>query len=531
MGTRWKWLIGLAAALVLIAVTVAFFVDEPLRRVTERQMNAHLKGYTARIGRLAFHPLNFAIDFYDVVFIQNAHPDPPVLRIHRLNASVQWEALIHRRVVADFLFDTPEIYVDRNHLVSEAKDPTPVSEHGWQEALQAMYPLKINQFRIRRGSITYVDSGQSRPLTLTAVEAVVRNIRNVKSDPDEFPSPITVTAAVFETGKLALDGAADFLRVPYAGVKGKAELAGIPLDYAKEVASRYGVTLTAGTFSGKGYLEVTPNVTIADLEEIRVDGLKADYTAHPRTTEPVKEAGEKTAQTAKKANDAAKEVSNASDMVLRVRHVRVNDAAVGFVNAGTQPTYRLAITHTNLVIENFSNQKSDGLGVVNLTGRFGDSGPMRVKATFRPENNGPDFEVDARIEDVDMRAMNDLLRAHAKFDVVSGLFSVYSEMRVKNGRIEGYVKPLFRDLVAYDSTQDQDKPFSQKVKEKVVNVVSKVLKNRRREEVATVVPVSGPLANPKAGTLETVLKLVENAFIKAILPGFERERAAAVRPP
>jgi len=317
--------------------------------------------------------------------------------------------------------------------------------------------------------------------------------------------------------------------VPYAGVKGKAELAGIPLDYAKEVASRYGVTLTAGTFSGKGYLEVTPNVTIADLEEIRVDGLKADYTAHPRTTEPVKEAGEKTAQAAKKANDTAKEVSNASDMVLRVRHVRVNDAAVGFVNAGARPTYRLALTHTNLVIENFSNQKSDGLGVVNLTGRFADSGPMKVKATFRPENNGPDFEIDARIEDVDMRAMNDLLRAHAKFDVVSGVFSVYSETRVKGGRIEGYVKPLFRDLVAYDSTQDEDKPFGQKLKEKVVNVVGKVLKNRRREEVATVVPISGPLQNPKAGTLETVLKLVENAFIKAILPGFETESARVVR--
>jgi len=69
----------------------------------------------------------------------------------------------------------------------------------------------------------------------------------------------------------------------------------------------------------------------------------------------------------------------------------------------------------------------------------------------------------------------------------------------------------------------------QKVKEKVVNVVGKVLKNRRREEVATVVPVSGPLANPKAGTLETVLKLVENAFIKAILPGFEKESAVAIR--
>ena len=74
MRTRWKWLIGLAVAVVLIAVALAFFVDEPMRRVTERQMNARLKGYTARIGRLDFHPLGFGIDFHDVVLIQNAHP-------------------------------------------------------------------------------------------------------------------------------------------------------------------------------------------------------------------------------------------------------------------------------------------------------------------------------------------------------------------------------------------------------------------------------------------------------------------------
>ena len=528
MKTRWKWLIGLVAALVLISVAVAFFVDEPLRRVTEQQMNARLKGYTARIGRLDFHPLGFGVDFYDVVLSQNAHPDPPVLRVRRLSASVQWAAIIHGDVVADFVLDGPEIYVDRTHLVSEAKDPTPVDEHGWQEALQAMYPLEINQFRVREGSLTYVDSGQAKPLRLTAIELVARNIRNVKSDPDDFPSPITLSAVVFDTGKLALDGSADFLRVPHAGVKGKAELAGIPLDYAKEVASRYGVTLTAGTFSGKGYLEVTPNVTIADLEEIRVDGLKADYAYRPKTADPAKEAADKTAQAAKQANDATREVSNAPDTLLRVRRVSVNGASVGFVNEAARPTYRLSLTQTNLVIENFSNQKSDGLGTVRLTGRFLDSGRLQAKAAFRPENSGPDFDLDARIEDTDMRAMNDLLRAHAKFDVASGVFSVYTEMRVKNGRIEGYVKPLFRDLVAYDSTQDAEKSLGQKMKEKVVNVVGKVLKNERREEVATVVPVSGPLQNPKAGTLETVLKLVQNAFIKAILPGFERESARVV---
>ena len=97
------------------------------------------------------------------------------------------------------------------------------------------------------------------------------------------------------------------------------------------------------------------------------------------------------------------------------------------------------------------------------------------------------------------------------------------------GRIVGYVKPLFHDLVVYDSTQDSDKSLSQEMKERVVDVIGKILKNRQREQVATVVPISGPLQNPKAGTLETVLGLVENAFIKAILPGFETESARVVR--
>jgi hypothetical protein len=35
--------------------------------------------------------------------------------------------------------------------------------------------------------------------------------------------------------------------------------------------------------------------------------------------------------------------------------------------------------------------------------------------------------------------------------------------------------------------------------------------------------MSGPVENPQANTWEIVEKLVQNAFFKAILPGFERE--------
>ena len=84
MRTWWKWALGGVAVLVVLAVVVSFFLDEPLRRQIEGRMNARMKGYTAHIGKLDFHPVGFAIDFYDVVFMQDAAPDPPVMRLKRL---------------------------------------------------------------------------------------------------------------------------------------------------------------------------------------------------------------------------------------------------------------------------------------------------------------------------------------------------------------------------------------------------------------------------------------------------------------
>ena len=119
--------------------------------------------------------------------------------------------------------------------------------------------------------------------------------------------------------------------------------------------------------------------------------------------------------------------------------------------------------------------------------------------------------------------MNDMLRAYGKFDVAAGTFSLFSEIRVKNRYIEGYVKPLFGGLDVYDPAQDRDKSLVRKLYEKAVEGVSKVLKNAPREEVATVATISGPIDNTQANTLEVIVKIIQNAFFKAILPGFDRQ--------
>ena len=519
---HWLWFAVPVAVVVVLAVVVAFFIDEPLRRMTERQMNEKMKGYTAHIRKLDFHPIGFGVDFYDVQLVQNANPDPPVMRIERLSASVQWRALIHGKLVADFKLVKPIVYVDRSHFETEAKDPTPVKDHGWQDALQAMYPLNINEFRITDGEATYVETAKANPLKVTKIQVAARDIRNVRSQEGEYPSPVKVEAIVFDRGRVQVDGHADFLREPYAAVKGHVELRDVPLDYFTPVAARANVTFKRGAITGRGDVEYSPKIATLYLEELRVDGLTADY--HYRKTEA---AAHK--ETVREGAQAAEKVNNARDVVLHVEDFKIVNANVGLVNETARPEYRVFLNDMNLSIKKFSNQKDEGYGHATLTGRFLDSGVTTVDAVFRPETKGPDFTLDAKIQNTDMQKMNDLLRAHAKIDVASGVFSVFSELRVHDRRVDGYVKPLFRDLKVYDKEKDEDKTFGQKVKEKAVDVASKILKNRPRKEVATVADVSGPLQSPQTSNWQVLVRLVQNAFIKAILPGFEREANASGR--
>ena len=207
----------------------------------------------------------------------------------------------------------------------------------------------------------------------------------------------------------------------------------------------------------------------------------------------------------------------------------LSKSEIGLVNKAAKPDYRVFLADIEVHLTNFSNQLTEGAMVAKVTGKFMGSGQTVVGATFRPETDGPHFALAASIENTQMRAMNNLLRAHAKIDVVQGFFSVYSEFRVKNGVVRGYVKPLFKDMDVYDARQDKEKGLFQKIYEGLVGGASELLENMPRDEVATKAEISGRLEDPQASTWQVLVNLIQNAFFHAILPGFEQELGRSKR--
>jgi Domain of Unknown Function (DUF748) len=521
-GKWWIWLIGALVGLGIVVIAIGFFSDEPLRRYAEQLLNNNLKGYTVRLGKLDLHPLRFSVDVYDVTIVQDANPEPPIVHVPRLNASLHWRALLSARLVSDVLVERPHVYLNLTQIRQEATDELPVRERGWQEAAQAVTLLKVNRLQVVDGDVTYIDEKPSQPLRLSQLNLHAGNIRNVRSQAGEYPSAFYLQGVIFDSGKVWLDGHADFLAVPHAAVKAQIGIENMELDYVKPIARRHNVVLQRGTLSGTGGIEYTPSVRVVHLQQANLNGLQMDYV---HTAQAAKAAQVR----AKQVSQAAQEVSNAPGILLRADRLSIVRSDVGFVNKVTNPDYRLYLANLEVHLTNFSNQLVEGTMVAKVSGKFMGSGQTVVGATFRPETDGPDFALAASIENTQVRAMNKLLRAYGDFDVVQGFFSVYTELRVKNGAVRGYVKPLFKELDVYDARQDREKNLFQKIYEGLVGGVSELLENVPRDEVATKTDISGRLENPQASTWQVLVNLIQNAFFQSILPGFEGQGGRSKR--
>jgi hypothetical protein len=127
-------------ALTVVGIYLDRGLDRPLRDIVERRLDTTLVGYSARIGHLDFHLMGLSMDLEQVVVLQDAHPDPPVVEIPRLRMSVHWTDLIYFRLVADALFVSPTVRMNLVQLTAENRDPVPITERGWQHALESIYP-------------------------------------------------------------------------------------------------------------------------------------------------------------------------------------------------------------------------------------------------------------------------------------------------------------------------------------------------------------------------------------------------------
>lgn len=510
-----RWTLGILAAIAFVLFIVSFFLDEQIRRVMENKINRDLKGYSVRLPGLHFQLIGLSLTLKGLTVIQQAHPETPVAYFPLIKTSIHWRGILSGKLFAEFRLEQPKLHIDLKQLRSEAQSTVPLKQRGWQQAVEDIYPLKINSLEVNDASITYIDQDPSRPLVLSQLNLQASNIRNVHLPDKVYPSTFHLDTVIFGTGHGEIDGKANFLAEPVPAGKARIKLKNVPVDYFKPVMARSNLSINGGVLRALGDVEYAPKFQIAHLEELTVQGMKIDYQHSEKTAVAEK-------KRAKAVGKVAKKLANKPEVLITIDQLNLTGCNLGMMNHAADKPFRLFLSDADFHLNNFSNQFSRGPAKMKLRGNFMGSGVTNVSGLFRPVKKGADLDLYIKIEDTQLASLNSLLRTYGDFDVSAGTFSTVTELHIKNNAISGYMKPFVKDVQVYDRRKDKGESIYHKAYEMLVGGAAKLLKNRPRHQVATKVIISGSLENPETSTWQIVTELVKNAFFKAILPNFDK---------
>lgn len=246
------------------------------------------------------------------------------------------------------------------------------------------------------------------------------------------------------------------------------------------------------------------NFVAGPTEEEEMDGSEADWT------EPLKEL-----------------------MPLKINRFTIRNGNLNFYNFSTKPEAHVYLHGLNMVATNLSNveDKNDKLpSSLTLSATSIGEGALNVEGRLNLLKQLPDFDMNLKFSDVNLPDLNKFIKAYGNFEVETGEFYLVSEIRLIDGKFDGYVKPLLRNMVILDLDEAVGKEsLPQILWESLLEIGKTIFENPKKEQVATVVPITGEL---KAEEVETevwtaIYNVIKNAFIEAFTTEFESQKANA----
>jgi len=209
---------------------------------------------------------------------------------------------------------------------------------------------------------------------------------------------------------------------------------------------------------------------------------------------------------------------------IDITYLEVRDGVVRYIDNARHPPADVFIRNMHLVATGLQNRPSEGGGElpaqINLDGDTLGGGTLAVSLALEPLAAQPHFHLSAKVQRVNLPALNQSLRAYANVDVGRGTFELAAEMAGKDGGFQGYVKPFFEDL-DFKNLSDKEKPVSARLYEKLVAGLAWLVKNKPRNQVGTRVPFEGRFGDAKMGLLATIRNTFRHGFIRAFNPTIE----------
>jgi uncharacterized protein involved in outer membrane biogenesis len=207
-------------------------------------------------------------------------------------------------------------------------------------------------------------------------------------------------------------------------------------------------------------------------------------------------------------------------MPMTINKLQVTGGRFAYLDLNKQPHTDLHIDYLQLTAINLANvqKAADPLpSQVNLTGTSIGNGRLKLDAKVNVLKNIPDFDAGMQLTNANLLAFNGFFEANAKMDVERGSIDIFSKLKLKDGEMDGYIKPFIKDLKVLDVKKDIKKKGGvlRVVKKAVVGLFAKAVTNPKTKKIATLIPIKGNVKDPKTSGWTTFVGVLKNAFVHA----------------
>jgi hypothetical protein len=189
--------LGLVVILGIVRLILPWAVRNYVNRTLDRNSL-----YSGRIGPVQIHLLKGAYSINDVRLDKTTGNVPvPFFSAKRVEFAIQWDALLHHKIVGRIVMQQPVI----NFVDAPTEQESQSGAGGpWLQMIRDLFPFKINSAQIQDGSVHFRAYKTSKPFDvyLSRVNGSIENLGNVRDETTPLVATVQASAVAMDQAKL-----------------------------------------------------------------------------------------------------------------------------------------------------------------------------------------------------------------------------------------------------------------------------------------------------------------------------------------
>ena len=210
---------------------------------------------------------------------------------------------------------------------------------------------------------------------------------------------------------------------------------------------------------------------------------------------------------------------------ININRFSVVNGKVNLTSLVTQPRADLSLQNFQAEIRNIRNVDDQAKKLPSPVVATGDvpgyGGKMKFSANMNLLKQMPDFDYNMEFSDLQLVKVNPLAREYANIDFERGTMSVFSEMAMLDGKLNGYLKPLTKEMKIFKLNEHEGRSIGKFFTELIAQAGTAVLKNQKKDQVATRIPLNGTVDEVETALWPTIFGVLRNAYIEAFRGEFD----------